>query len=83
MPREDGQQKSHRPHARPTTSKLKRKKEKEIVLSGAYQVLYYIIYIILKVKLILKYKYVQKYSGDYRLAKKSVNPFLSTTSWQW
>ena len=41
MAREDGQQMSHRPHARPTTSKLKRKKEKEIVL---YYIILYILY---------------------------------------
>ena len=33
-----------------------------------------------RVKLTLKYKYLQKYSRDYRVAKKSCNPFFSTTS---
>ena len=77
MPHEDGQQKSHRPHARPTTLNLRKRKKRKLY----YIILYYIILGFLKkVKLTLKYKYLQKHSGDYRVAKKSANPFFSTTS---
>ena len=56
MPREDGQQKSHRPHVRPTTLNLRKRKKRK---------LYYIILGFFKnVKLTLKYKYLQKYSRD-------------------
>ena len=72
MPREDGQQKSHRPHVRPTTLNLRKRKKRK---------LYYIILGFFKnVKLTLKYKYLQKYSRDYLLAKKYANPFFSTMS---
>ena len=75
---EDGQQKSHRPHTRPTTLSL-RKRRKLYYIILYYIILYYIRYI-KKVKLTLRYKYLQKYLGDYRVAKKSASPFFSTTS---
>ena len=44
MPHEDGQQKSHRPHVRPTTLNLRKRKKRKLYYIILYHItLYYII----------------------------------------